>query len=290
MKLLMTSIFILLFLHCAKSQDYKPFNFDSGEWYCKYSTKGGMFGGANHGTYYAIDSVKFFSNGDTLINDVTFKKLMYSGYTSSQIVERTYISGYYGAIRNDTLKKQVYFISSDYNLNYKGTGNLLYDFDLNIGDSLQINCILDEKDKISLIDSIIYCNQYHKRYNTPSGYYIIEGIGSKNGLLPVNCLTNFGWLFCYKEENNELCAGCDFITSMDTYPTNALCLYPNPTTGVVQIDSDLSIKYIDLYDITGTLIERFYYNHDILEIKKKGCYILQIHTDKAILTAKIIKE
>jgi hypothetical protein len=222
MKHFITLIMILLTFQYGQSQVYKPFNLDSGEWYCKYSTKGGMFEGVDHENNYAIDSVKFYINGDTTINEVAFKKLMYSGYTSSQFVEQTYISGYIGALRNDTLNKQVYFIFKHYNSNYEGTGDLLYDFDLEIGDSVQISCELDEIDTISLIDSVIYCNEYYKRYNTPSGYFIIEGIGSKYGLLPVNCLTDYGWFFCYEENANELCDDCGFMTSINSYLINHL--------------------------------------------------------------------
>ena len=290
MKHFITLILILLTFQYGQSQDYKPFNFDYGEWYCKYSPNGGMFGGGNHETYYAIDSIKFYSNGDTTINEVAFKKLMYSGYTSSQIVERTYVSGYYGAIRNDTLNKQVYFISKDYNSNYEGTGDLLYDFDLKIGDSIQISCMLDEKDTISQIDSVIYCNEYYKRYNTPTGYYIIEGIGSKNGLLPVNCMTNFGWLFCYKEKANELCNDCGFITSINSFSLDELKIFPNPTTNRVRIDSDLNIQYIQIFDINGILLERINSDFENIELRKKGVYLVQIHTDNRVITRKLIKE
>jgi hypothetical protein len=97
MKLLASLLLIILSSISAKSQEYIPFDFENGEWYCLYSTKGGMFGG-EHGTYYATDSVKFFCSGDTIINDTSYHKLYYAGNTSSQIVPKTFISGYYGAI------------------------------------------------------------------------------------------------------------------------------------------------------------------------------------------------
>lgn len=287
MKNLGVIVLFLLVSQFVESQEYRPFDFDSGEWFCKYDTKGGMFGG-NHGTYYAIDSVKFYCFGDTTINDATFKKLLYSGYTSSQIVERTYISGYYGAVRNDTLNKQVYFIPANYTSAYEGIGNLLYDFDLSVGDSIQISCLLDDKDTISLIDSVLYCDHYHRRYNTTLGYNIIEGLGSKNGLIPVNCLTNQGSLFCYQEVGNDLCNDCGFLTSIGSYSITRMNIFPNPTAGKIQIDSDLNIRYIELYDVDGSLLERINYDNGFIELRKNGCYIMKIYTDSEMFTRKLI--
>lgn len=277
-------ILILLISHYVESQEYKPFNLDSGEWYCVYSTKGGMFGG-NHGTHYATDSVKFFCSGDTVLNDVKFKKLLYSGYTSSQIVERTFISGYYGAIRNDTLQKRVYFISAKYNSSY-----VLYDFDLSTGDSIQVSCELDDKDAVSQIDSVLYCNQYHKRYSTPSGYFIIEGIGSKDGFIPAECSPNYGRIFCYRESGNDLCNDCGFLTSTDLFNQASLTIFPNPTKGKVQIFSNLQIRYIELLDINGRLVDLITDDFKFIELKEKGFYLLRIHTGSEVFTRKIIKE
>jgi hypothetical protein len=291
MKLFITLFLILLTFQYGQSQEYKPFNFDSGEWCCMYDTKGGMFGDVYHGTHYAIDSIEFYCDGDTIVNAFLFKKLMYRGYTSSQIVPRTFISGYYGAIRNDTLNKKVYFISVRCDSNYAGTGDLLYDFDLNIGDSIQIiSCDLLYKETITQIDSILYCNEYYRKYNTSSGYYIVEGIGSKKGLLPVNCFTNQGMLFCYKENDNELCSDCGFMTSIDSYSVNHLKIFPNPTSYEVQIISDLHIRYVEVFDINGILLDRFNSDCEKIVLRKKGCYLIQIHTDNGIITKKQIRE
>ena len=92
----------------ASSQNYVPFDFSSGEWFCSYFTKGGLF--SQHGTYYASESLKFYCSGDTTINSIDFKKLYYKGTTYSQIMPLTVISGYMGAIRNDTTKKKVWFM------------------------------------------------------------------------------------------------------------------------------------------------------------------------------------
>lgn len=274
----------------AVGQEYKPFNLDSGEWYCRYSTKGGMFGGPYHSNYYATDLIKFYCDGDTTINNLKFKKLMYRGYTRSQIVEQTYISGYYGAIRNDTVEKNVFFISTNYNSNYEGNGDLLYNYNLGIGDCLYDSCFSDRADTISQIDSVSYCNKYYKRYNTSSGDYIIEGIGSKYGLLPVNYLTASGGLLCYSENENKLCDDCGYLTTIDSYPEINVKIFPNPVIDKVEIISDVNIHYIEVFNLNGILLDRYNSNFDCIEFRNEGNFMILIHTDIGIITKKLIKK
>ena len=202
--------FLLIFIvRDGLCQSYQPFDFENGNWLCYYYKKGGMFGGG-HGTYYAKDSVNFYCNGDTIIGENKYKKVYYSGYTSSQIVERTYIHGYYGAIRNNIDNKQVLFIYKDtHNANEK----ILYDFNIKLGDSLQVSCMLDdEKEPIVLIDSVIYCNQYHRCYVTSSGFRLTEGIGNDDGLFAISCMTYIGSLLCYSETEISGSDSSNFFT------------------------------------------------------------------------------
>ena len=281
---------ILLTLPFARAQEYKPFNLDSGLWCCMYNMKGGMFGGGTPVNIYATDSVKFYCSGDTLINSVAFKKLMYVGNTRSMVVPPTAISGYYGAVRNDVPNKKVYFVSKGYDSSYTGMGELLYDFDITIGDSIHTDWFFVQKEPVVQIDSVQYCNEYHKKYITSSGYSIIEGIGSENGLIPINFGTSLGWTFGYQEYGNSTCIECDFVASIDSYSIDQLNVFPNPTNGKVKIVSDLNIRYIELYDIDGTLIESLNYDDEFIELKNKGYYLLKIHTDSEIIIRKLIKE
>lgn len=289
MKYLLASILILLNIQFVQSQDYIPLNFDTGEWNCAYMKKGGLFGDIDHGSYYAYDSITFSSGGDTIINGVGYKKLMYSGYTNSQNVEKTYISGYHGAVRNDTVHKHVYFIPSNKSADFEPS--LLYDFNLSIGDSIQVSSnLIEDKEVISKIDSIVYCNTYYKRFITPSGYYIIEGIGSKNGLFPLYMLPNTGSLVCYKERNNEFCEECDYSTSVRISPIIDLDVFPNPSTGIVHISSNISILTVRVFDANGVLVEYLDSGFESIELKEKGCYFIQVQTREGVITQKVINE
>lgn len=286
---------LLLFLlfstvQSLKAQQYQPFDFDSGKWYCFYSKKGGMFGGGHNSSFYVSDSVKFYCDGDTTINAVVFKKLMYIGNTRSQTVPLTPISGYYGAVRNDIPAKKVYFLPKGYNSSYQGTGDLLYDFDITIGDSILKDFYSSYKEPVSQIDSVLYCGEYHKKFISPSGYFIIEGIGSIHGLIPLRFSTNLGHLICYEESGNQSCTNCNIELSLGTHSLNHLTIFPNPTNGNIQILSDLDIQYLELYDADGSLVERINDFKESITLSRSGVYLLKIHTDSEVLVRKLIKE
>ena len=68
-------------------------------------------------------------------------------------------------------------------------------------------------------------------------------------------------------------------------------LYPNPTTGVVQINTNLIIDSIDVYDVYGKLIKTIKNNQhiDITELAT-GIYIAKIQSGNNIGVKKIIKK
>ena len=89
MRFFFVMVFLIIMAKNGNCQTYKPFNFDKGIWYCKYITKGGLFG-VYHGPYYATDSVKYFCNGDTTINNVMFKKLYHSEPVPAELASKPF--------------------------------------------------------------------------------------------------------------------------------------------------------------------------------------------------------
>jgi hypothetical protein len=106
MKKLYFFISFILISSYGECQKYIPFDLVHGEWICGYFTKGGFFD--SYGNDYVREEVKYYCQGDTLINDTIYKKLFYIGYASPTMTPEKNISGYFGAIRNDTAKKQVW--------------------------------------------------------------------------------------------------------------------------------------------------------------------------------------
>lgn len=274
---------LLLFSSLQSLQaQYQPFDLDSGRWYAFYSTKGGRFGGGHVSSNYVRDSVKFYCEGDTIINAITYKKLMYVGNTESQTVPLSPISGYYGAIRNDVPNKKVYFVTLN------GTEFTLYNFNLNIGDTIPETVIFSNPEPVSHIDSVLYCSAYHKRYHTASGYYVIEGVGSEHGMFPVKWATSYGWLMCYQEFGNGACVDCNIPLSLDSHEQHKLTVFPNPATASVQIESTQPVRSVDVFDLKGKLVEHVEHWQGAIDLKNQGSYILKITTNSGIFVRKLV--
>lgn len=288
MKNLGIIIFLIVILaNIGNCQSYKPFNFEKGIWYYTYVTKGGWFG-VQHGPHYATDSVKYFCNGDTIINDVLFKKLFYEGYSSSQFVPRTYFKGYSGAIRNDTLNKKVYFLGRGLGSDYEGAKTPLYDFDLAVGDTIGKSCLEShEIITVSFIDSVLYCNQYHRRYNTSTGDDIIEGIGS---LFPLNCPLASGWLICYEEQENNECVDCNIFTLSPGNYSNHFKIYPNPTNGKIRIVPAKNIQSLEIFNIQGKLVDERTNDFEEIILRDNGIFIFKIKSNDKIFINKVVKK
>lgn len=69
-------------------------------------------------------------------------------------------------------------------------------------------------------------------------------------------------------------------TSIDSNKLSNLIVYPNPTTGLITIDSGIAMKGYSLYTISGQLIQRadFVVDQINLNDNAKGMYILQLET------------
>lgn len=288
-----SSFFILLIIHAfiAKSQDYTPFDFAHGEWYCRYFTKGSAFM-AGPGTEYCTDTVRFFCQGDTLINGTDFHKLYYEGFTSYYGVSRKYISGYYGSIRNDTANRKVWFGNS-----------VLYDFNMKEGDSLCYNpefgLFMGEGEcyKVLGVDSLAYCNHYHKRYTLvdTTGYIhtLIEGIGSTFGLLPIDPRNMFyqETLLCYSERGNEVCSSCEALFSgINPEVGQVSGLAIRLSDHHIHIASELIVHSVEITDMSGRPI---YFNPRVnsgqisIPVSPTGIYIVRIRIGNDYIVRKI---
>ncbi|MBN8641357.1 MAG: T9SS type A sorting domain-containing protein [Flavobacteriales bacterium] len=75
---------------------------------------------------------------------------------------------------------------------------------------------------------------------------------------------------------------------------NDVVVFPNPTSGNINITSKFNIKSVELYDIQGRILETVIENSNesILDVSKRqnGIYFLKITTDEGSKVEKIIKE
>ena len=258
-----------------------------------------------------------FITNDTIFNGKTYYKLQSSGiqYATNQYngcefnVILWYFNFYYGAYRNDSINRKVYYLPAN-----ATKDTLLYDFNLHLLDTLPQTCLYNSVNGVSFvtgIDSIFIGNDYHKRFqissaNGATNYVdLIEGIGSTYGILG-NLKVPFesgSFLLCFKQNGYTVYPDtsyqwCDLVAAIDTKVINDLSfsIFPNPIQEVGKVNFNSSHRNVDLIinDILG--VERLRINN--LENKsvvnfsslKSGIYLYQVEQDKKIQSfGKIMK-
>lgn len=157
-----------------------------------------------------------FSN-DTLIENVGYRKVMRSDEESQQNFSVI------GFIREDSTSKVFYRTLTSNN------DWLLYDFNLEVNDSIRVNFGIDLK--VSHIDTVILNGKYLKRmtmktYDGIEGEQWIEGIGSLCGVLNSGLYGIVGgtlYLLCYYENDSLIYSNPDFDD----------CYYNNTSVGLI---------------------------------------------------------
>jgi hypothetical protein len=235
---------IILLCSSAMAQDYTPFNFEKGVWSSAY-----FYGG----DVSANDLYQYFCKGDTIIDEIKYYKLYIYGLYRPVIgpPDTTNLS-YYLAIRNNDKKIIVKYTNDT-------MPQILYDFNLNIGDTMINGRYTSINDLIvTKIDSIEICGKYHKRffsqYNDRA--YLIEGIGMNQCLFGIVGLFESTSEGCYMENGNSFCKDCDLLLSVKKIPKsiNEIEIFPNPGNSELSIKTQKDIRQIYIYNILGQSI------------------------------------
>ena len=70
-------------------------------------------------------------------------------------------------------------------------------------------------------------------------------------------------------------------------------IFPNPTNGIININSEFNLKSIELYDVQGRILEKSFENNSTttLNISKRqnGIYFMKITSDKGSKVEKVVK-
>ena len=253
--------------------------------------------------------------GDTTVNGNIYHKITQSG-RSFQVganhfcniaSPNTFYSAYAGSIRQDSIQRKVYFLPPA-----SMADSLLYDFTLNIGDTLKTYitqvCPFSPI-VVTNIDSVLIGTQYRKRWIVNesaciSNGEIIEGIGSTFG--PFEWMTNLGEdgeptgkLYCFSQNNQTLypyysaSSGCNQVTGIVNHTQSEnIFISPNPTSNQFLIETNTTDKLnIGLYDING----RGMFSADVLDKStinvtglNEGVYTLIIRTSDRMLNKKLV--
>jgi len=68
-----------------------------------------------------------------------------------------------------------------------------------------------------------------------------------------------------------------------------ISIYPNPVKDELKIESELTIKNVELCDITGKTLSTHTTNTINVSHLPQSVYLVKIHTDKGVVTKRVIK-
>ena len=101
---------------------------------------------------------------------------------------------------------------------------------------------------------------------------------------------------CTNGVTSDPSATYTFMTvGIDDYTLdNSVTVYPNPTTGIVQIkNEELRINNLDVYDAYGKLLFTVEVNDNTSSIDlsgyAKGTYFVKVTTEKGVVTKRVVK-
>lgn len=288
----------------AQTNVYHPFPDSNATWSSTYDD-------INPGWIYD----RFYLDGDTIMEGRNYSKV----YNFINWNQRNYIGG----IRQDTAAKRVYAKLNNWMypiyppsiILFQDTGDvLLYDFKLEIGDSIKIPSIFSYYQYMYVIniDSIEVQGSYRKYLVLNSlihpwvNSYWIEGIGSLNGLFWPRFDQEFGIcnLECMTQDGFQLYV-MDGVTYCPYYPNSIkknysvskVTVFPNPMRNYLNINlSDFEIrnaKYV-IFDYIGKVIisqRKFLNTNPQLDLTSllDGIYIIQIEIESQFYNYKFIK-
>lgn len=274
-------MFLSTILYCQNT--YSPVNFDYGRWVFVSNQKGPYWGND-----YEYDTVRYYFEGDTVINNHLHRKLFFTGisyHMTTQGFEYKRVNGYSGAMRDDTLNRKVWF-----------NGSIAYDYNLSVGDTIKVG--IYQGAVIGSIDSVQLCNKYFTSFsflNSLDPPALIENIRALDVvIIPYNGPTGYCSLKCYYETNNINCEPCLIaILGIDNMGIQTLEIYPNPTEGEVQISGLSETSVISLYDFYGKKLLCRYFDKNRLDLDltgySNGIYVLRVGTNNKTFVKKIVK-
>jgi len=231
---------------------------------------------------------------DTIIEGQAYKQMERLNYTSSNdcppFTAGNNWVGLNEFIREDILERKVYYrdINSE-------TDKLLFDFSLEIGDTLVNDLILND---FYIVDTIV---DYQLLNGTIVKKFVfeeivannelfcyMEGIGSSNGVLNhFGDGIGFGSELLCVDLNSELiydgdCSG--YVLETEEENQNKFHIYPNPTSDFINIEfENLLHSKVQVIDATGRPVQSIQLNDSPqrinLENLNPGIYFLVINND-----------
>ncbi|MBP6680265.1 MAG: T9SS type A sorting domain-containing protein [Saprospiraceae bacterium] len=311
-------IVILLFMFLANLCQGQTPNFfaDGSRWV--YHTHES----SEPGQYFVHSSdEQIIIHGDTLIGALEYFKLYTTRHNIQEVfldypVPHTLKIHSYDSIgpaflRYDTLVKRVYYLPG-----IDSTERLIYDFNLQVGDTIPMHSSYFTSTVIRSIDTITIFGVQVKRFlfdfpDNSFDYFnfIVEGMGGSNGLTYFQPL--YGWVSgeiystninCFQYQDSIYapydgeCPFIDFISAVEPISENhTLSISPNPTQGLftVTISEELLNATCAIVDCLGRVTHIFKLTelNTTAQLCSPGLYFWRIeHDGHVIQTGKLICE
>ncbi|MGB1295175.1 MAG: T9SS type A sorting domain-containing protein [Flavobacteriales bacterium] len=262
-----------------------------------------------------------YAAGDTIVDSVEYviyvnKKFSRRyHYGTSNPINQGHISSNQILLRE--AQKKVFYYDMD-----SLTERMLYDFSLDVGDSIAVfdgNSDSYRYKKIEEVDSILIGNQWRKRQriNAPDGYcyhdhiYFIEGIGSHIGVkydeitaglsgcsVQLNCFTHNDTTFVIDGSGgyNTIDGSC-LIQNISTHELvePQLDLFFDQSNQTLHYNSTQynPVHFIYVFDVWGRMALRFnnldHSNEINLKALPTGVYLLQVNfKNKSTISTKVL--
>lgn len=225
------------------------------------------------------------SQSDTLIDSLIFHKII----------------GRSSLISEDTVNGKVWLYSIPDNQKY-----LILDFEAEIGDTLMLNfegsfydyaIISDSLTNITLLNGdnrIAKAFNVYKNGQLEMQFKWIDGIVSDGGIAYYEVYDGLAvtLLRCITEyENGHVTLIGDCTVGLNEISQESFKILPNPAHSTFQIESDLRIEELNIFDIQGKLISnRLVQKVYDISMLQTGFYILRFRTDQGVVFRKLIKE
>lgn len=217
---------------------------------------------------------RYFLYGDTVMNGETYSRV-YEAFNNSMLID-TANATYIGGIREDSAQKVWFF--GDGPSHYQGYCDfppdtaeyLLYDFDIAVGDTLNIYTSFYPPYVVHDVDTISINGTQRRRWAVGNDGCIncehwIEGVGSDHGLFYSWCqYFEWGWqLRCYEDPDIfydpwGLGNPCYVLTSTtDPILKELLSVGPNPSNTAIRmrLEAEATETYhLQLFDSRGSLV------------------------------------
>ncbi len=234
---------IILLISSQVSSQSAKFPTDSAIWQCYHNYTPDQ-------CYNAIYDYRY--TGDSLIGGVHYSKVISEGYSGG-----CFILGYEGALRYDSVNNIVFIILPD-SINEQ----VLYDFNMQIGDTINGPFHQNDVYQVVSIDTVVYAGISRKRWMFGSlmntNPYIVEGIGNIEGLFtPLDRIQEMYSLVCFSyksfslyPDSNYVCQTFDEIKNVER--DFNLNIYPNPIHDeALFVLQNCLIQSVKLYNILG---------------------------------------